>query len=317
VTAHNLFIPLGGIEPEVRDGIARARGPFVHPDLSGSFGATLLPFFVALWWLGDRTRGFMGIASSIIITFASGASGPLMSFLAAVLALSMWPLRKRMRQVRWGAVLMLIGLQMVMKVPVWWAIMHISIHAGGDSYHRSYIIDRTMANFRDWWLVGTKDTEAWGHGLHDVTNEFIFQGVEGGLLTMLLFILIIKRCFGAVGRSLRALGPSDQTTVQFALWALGSALFAHVVTFFGVSYFDQSFVNLYMLLAMISTASCLFVVSKSSDSAAIPAGFEGRVGNALGGGTLRRNANAGQGSSQGESKGLAAIAREPRWTPYR
>jgi hypothetical protein len=315
VTAHNLFIPLGGHEPEVRNGIVRARGPFVHPDLSGSFGATLLPFFVALWWLGDRTRAFMGIVSSTIITFACGASGPVVSFLAGVLALSMWPLRKRMRQVRWGIVFMLIGLQMVMKAPVWWAIMHVSIHAGGDSYQRAYIIDRAIMNFRDWWLVGIKDTEVWGYGLHDITNEFILQGTEGGLLTMLLFILIIKRCFGAVGRSLRAVGPGKPATVQFALWALGSALFAHVATFFGVSYFDQSFVNLYMLLAIISTAYCLFVVARSSNSATISTEFEGRVGNVLGCETPRRNANAGQRLSEDESTGLAAIAGEPRWMP--
>lgn len=317
LTAHNLFISLGGIEPEVRNGIIRARGPFIHPDLSGSFGATLLPFFVALWWLGDRVKAFLGIVSSVIITFACGASGPVVSFLAAVLALSMWPLRKRMRQVRWGIVLVLIGLQMVMKANVWWAIMHVGIHAGGDSYQRAYIIDQAIVHLRDWWLVGIKNTEVWGYGLHDITNEFLVEGTNGGLLTMLLFILIIKRCFGAVGRSLRALGPSKPARAQFALWALGSALFAHVATFFGVSYFDQTFVNLYMLLAIISTAYCLFVLARSSHSPAIRAEFEGRTANALAWETLRRNTNAGQGSSEDESKGLAAIALEPRWMPQR
>jgi hypothetical protein len=56
-----------------------------------------------------------------------------------------------------------------------------------------------------------------------------------------------------VGDGLReqaGLSPRD----QFMLWALGSALFAHVVTFFSVSYFDQSFVFLYVTLAAIGSA---------------------------------------------------------------
>ena len=41
------------------------------------------------------------------------------------------------------------------------------------------------------------------------------------------------------------------------MWALGSALFAHVVSFFGISYFDQTIVAWYALLAMISAAAVI------------------------------------------------------------
>src|SRR5208282_2357750 len=42
---------------------------------------------------------------------------------------------------------------------------------------------------------------------------------------------------------------------QFFLWALGAALFANVVAFFGISYFDQTIVAWYALLAMILAAT--------------------------------------------------------------
>ena len=39
------------------------------------------------------------------------------------------------------------------------------------------------------------------------------------------------------------------------MWALGSALFANMVAFLGISYFDQTMVAWYGLLAMISAAT--------------------------------------------------------------
>jgi hypothetical protein len=38
------------------------------------------------------------------------------------------------------------------------------------------------------------------------------------------------------------------------LWSVGVSLFAHVVSFWGVAYFDQNIVNLFLTLAIIATA---------------------------------------------------------------
>jgi hypothetical protein len=52
--SQNVYGYLGGfrIVPETRDGAIRAQGPFSHPILAGSFGATLLPLFFWLWKSG-------------------------------------------------------------------------------------------------------------------------------------------------------------------------------------------------------------------------------------------------------------------------
>jgi hypothetical protein len=50
---------------------------------------------------------------------------------------------------------------------------------------------------------------------------------------------------------------------------MGAALFAHVVSYMSVSYFDQSIVNWYMLLAMIATATDQFVRTQPREHAQV------------------------------------------------
>jgi hypothetical protein len=45
--------------------------------------------------------------------------------------------------------------------------------------------------------------------------------------------------------------------MRHRLWAFGAAVFAHSVAFMGVSYFDQTIVAWYLLIAIISTISYL------------------------------------------------------------
>ncbi len=79
--------------------------------------------------------------------------------------------------------------------------------------------------------------------------------VEGGLVTLVLFIAVIVLCYKGIGRGLGVMGT--QWRKRILLWALGASLFAHLVSFWGVSYFDQIIVAWYLLLAMISTAGSL------------------------------------------------------------
>src|SRR5260370_26043182 len=68
---------------------------------------------------------------------------------------------------------------------------------------------------------------------------------------------MISRCFARIGGMRRAI-EGRRGQVWF-LWFLGAALFAHLVSFFGVNYFDQSKVNWFLLLAMISVATAPIV----------------------------------------------------------
>lgn len=282
-TGRNAFAIFGGV-PEitmVRDGVVRSQGPFAHPILAGTFGATTAPLFVALWWQGGVNRLFalMGGISSTLITLTAASSGPVFAYLAGLVALGMWPLRKHMRAIRWGLLLMSVTLHLVMKAPAWFLIARVNVFSGSTGWHRAHLIDRAIANLSGWWLIGTKSPGEWGDGLSDVTNQYLVEGVNGGLLTMVLFVAIITLCFRGVGRAIRAFEMEDKLRqVQLCLWGMGAALFTHVTTFLSVSYFDQNFVMWYLLLGMISTISGLFVFSSSLRHSPVPQWQLGQVG---------------------------------------
>jgi len=70
-------------------------------------------------------------------------------------------------------------------------------------------------------------------------------------------------------------------------WIIGSALFAHVVGFFGISYFDQTRLAWYSLLAM--TSAVTLAESRARHTPALKAKFaEDALPETLAGGLERR-----------------------------
>lgn len=266
MTSRNLFWVFGGV-PEftaVREGSLRAQGSFAHPILAGTFGAMLLPLFIGLYWQKKSFKwyAFVGIVSALVMVFASSSATPLMAVAAAVIGLSLWPLRKWMRLFRWGLILTLTGLHIVMKAPVWALIARVDVVGGSSGYHRYELVNQFIRHFGDWWLLGVKYTEDWGFLMHDVSNQFVGAGTEGGLVGFVLFIWIIVCCFRGLGvaRKSRVSTLEDKKR----LWSLGTALFVCVVAFFGIAFFDQTSIAWYALLAMIATSSALYQESRAA-----------------------------------------------------
>jgi hypothetical protein len=267
-TTHNLLSVFGGV-PEitfVRDGHVRCQGAFRHPILAGTFGATQFPLFVALWHYRreDRRLALFATLSSLIIVIAASTSGALMALMAAMGGLAMWKWRSYMRLMRRGVVVMLIGLTLVMSAPVWYLFARLSDITGGTGWHRAYLIDQTIAHFDEWWLFGTTYTAHWGpagefiaadHNMMDITNHYVMEGVKGGLLKLLLFIALIVGCFKIIGGAVRA--EAERPPAGFLIWALGTSLFAHCLSFMSITYFDQTIIIWYWLLAAISSVGCL------------------------------------------------------------
>jgi hypothetical protein len=254
-TGRNAFAVFGGV-PEftlIRDGRLRCQGAFAHPILAGTFGASLLPLFLSLWWQGKGSKMFAiigGIAVSTI-TFTSSSSGPIMTYAAGLAGLSLWPLRHHMRLMRWGMAYFVIALHLLMQAPVWALLARVTVVGGSTGYHRYYLFDEFIKHFNEWWLWGLKSTAHWGNHLFDVTNQFVRIGVDGGLVTLSLFIILIVLCYKSLGQTLWFSGIERRE--RLLIWTLGASLFAHVASFWGVSYFDQIIIALYILLAMIST----------------------------------------------------------------
>jgi hypothetical protein len=269
-TGHNPYAILEGAKASqyaslvARDDRFRAQGPFGHSILAGTFGAVLMPLFVALWWKGQKYRkiAVMGIISATVITLACNSSTPVLGYAAGVLALCLWPARQWMRAIRWGIVGMLVSLHLVMKAPVWHLISRIDITGGSSSWHRFMLVDQCIHHFSDWWLIGVKDTSVWGWDMWDTANQYVGLCDNSGLLPFLLFLAILVYGFKYLGRARRA-AAGDKKSALF-IWALGSALFANTVSFFGISYWDQTMVVWYALLAMIPAAVAIHLKKESN-----------------------------------------------------
>jgi len=137
-----------------------------------------------------------------------------------------------------------------MKAPVWHLITRIG--SSGSAYHRYALINQTILHFWQWWLFGTRSNGSWGWDMWDTANQYVSDAVNGGLLTLLLFVAILVYGFKYLGVARRAAAEKHQALF---FWSLAVALFVHTVSFFGISYWDQSIVGWYALLAFISATA--------------------------------------------------------------
>jgi hypothetical protein len=268
LTGKNLYGYIGGrLIPDMRGGRYRAMAGFSHEILAGTFGAIVLPLFVWLWWKGKKVLGLVGVVSSLVIVFTSNSSTSLMGLGGALIGLAMWPLRKQMRLVRWGIVGMVVSLHMVMKAPVWALIGRFDM-GGSSGFHRYQLVDQCIRHFGDWWLVGVKDYPSWGWDMWDLANQYVGIADTTGLLPLIFFIAIIVYGFKYIGRARKAVEGDKQREKLY--WALGATMFANVVAFFGISYFDQTQNAWYATLAIICASTGPFL-AKTAEAGLQPA----------------------------------------------
>jgi hypothetical protein len=260
-THRNPFFVFGGVPEFVveRDGRFRCQGPFRVCILAGTFAATLFPLLLGLWRKGrhDKKLALLGLAGCIFSTGAAASSGALITCVIAIIGFALWPLRWHMRWIRRGIVVAILGLALVMNAPVWFLVAKMSDLLGGTGWYRSNLIQQAIYHFNEWWLIGSSYTANWPCGMPlpgdpnnvDITNEYIAEGLQGGLLRLGLFLAIIVTCFRKVGRAVRGETNSHEAVLW---WAVGVSLSAHCAAFISISYFDQIQVFWFWLWAVIA-----------------------------------------------------------------
>jgi len=261
LTGRNSFAIFGGVPDYVmmREGKLRAQGPFRHPILAGTVGATCIPLFIGII-KRHRSEAIAGISAGIVIVFSSASSGPVMSLLAGAGALVLWRFKYHLKTLRGCAVMLYIVLMLVMAKPPYYLISRIDISGGSTGWHRAFLIEQTFSHLSEWWLVGTDETRHWmpnqgiGRDPHhtDITNYYIGHGVTGGLPAMLLVILMLLVAFRWVGQ-IHDLRLEKWPSQSFTIWCFGACLFSHAATSISVAYFDQSMVYFWMSVAVISS----------------------------------------------------------------
>lgn len=252
------YLGLGHWEPLIRDGRPRAYGPFQHPILAGTIGATAIPLFVGIL-RSKPVTAIVGTAAALVMVVTSASSGPIVALTGGVAALCAWPLRRNMRQVRWGIFGLYLLLDLMMKAPAYYLFARIDLTGSSAGYHRAELIDTAIKHFNEWWLGGTDYTRhwmptgvTWSENHTDITNHYLHYGVIGGFLLMALFIACLLCGFVYLGRLMRR-AAGENRDYQFFLWCISSSLFAHSFAFLSVRYYDQSLAFVFMLLALSAT----------------------------------------------------------------
>ncbi|MDI1231716.1 MAG: hypothetical protein PSU93_11245 [Methylobacter sp.] len=275
LTGKNYFSALGGVNASAafRDGHFRAQGPFAHAILAGTVGAGCFPMALYLW-KSHRRLALMGLFGAGGMVFAATSSGPIMMVFFILFGLLFWKVRKYLRAIRWLALLAVIVLDMIMKDPVYYLMARIDLGGGSKGWHRARLIESSIEHLNEWWLTGTDYTRHWmSTGVHsntihtDITNHFLGMGVTGGLPLMILWVMVLVAAFAEIGKALR---QNENAPVEHNLliWTLGAIMFGHVANYFSISYFDQSIVFFYLILASIgavqNTKSYAFAKTEQS-----------------------------------------------------
>ncbi|MFI4917374.1 MAG: hypothetical protein ACIAS6_12830 [Phycisphaerales bacterium JB060] len=257
-TGYNMFSVMGGVRTytQVREGRLRAQGAFSHPIMAGCFFAVVLVLCSGLF-MNHRKRAtaMAGCIAAATIVIMCASSTPLLAVLSGGVAMAFAWTRELLRPFRYALVFMLIVLHFVMQGPVWALIARVSAVGGSTAWHRKHLIDKTVEHFGEWAILGTKSTAHWGYGLQDVTNQYILEGVRGGIWGMAAFVVVIVLAFQAVGRALRS--ERNRQGLFWIKWSVGASLFTHCMAFIGVSYFGQTRVAWFLSLALAATISQL------------------------------------------------------------
>ncbi len=255
-TGRNMFAALGGV-PEatiVRDGRLRCQGPFTHPIMAGLFWGIWIPLILA--WRAMETRqaqrsfALVGVAAILGIVVFTSSSTPVMAVLIGVGIFSLYRWRRFTAIMVTSIGLAMIPLHFMMDKGVLHLLARINIVSGSTGWHRYHLMDKAISNIGEWWAVGIQYTGGWGNGLSDVTNQLVLEGVRGGLLSLLLYVVF---WLAILGRVVARASRGESTDCLY--WGIFASLMAMFLSFIGVSIFGTVISQTFLLLGASMTLS--------------------------------------------------------------
>jgi hypothetical protein len=260
MTQWNFFSLLGGV-PEttyIRDGNLRAQGAFTHPIIAGMFWATFAAMFIGVIFSGRRSIlttlvGWGGTATSCIIAIMTNSSTPIAGFLVTFGAWCCFPLRMHLRLIRWVIFAGLVFVHLIHPKGVHAFIFtNFSAVSGSTGAHRYILIDGALSNIGDWALYGSR--ARYNYAFYDITCDYVFTAVNGGLLALALEITIITLAFYACGRTLRAARNREEL---FLAYGVGAALLTVMVMAMAVTVYGQARVPFYLTIGIAASLGTL------------------------------------------------------------
>jgi len=292
-SGHNSFAVLGGV-PELAavraEGQIRASGPYAHAVLAGTVGATLL----ALAWCvrnASPVAALSGAVCGLAMVLTASSSGPLLMVVFTLCAALLWAFRQHLSGIRWLVLTGIAGLALVMKDPVYFLMARVDITGGSTGWYRAQLIRSSIEHIDEWWLVGTDYTRHWMYSGNpanpnsaDITNQYLANGVMGGLPLMAIFIMVLLSAFRRVGRAVDAASRLSAAD-QYVVWIIGACLFGHAMNFVSVTFWDHSIASFLLLLGAIGAIQS---EAEAQSSLPTPPLFHSFLGSTAAGGSVQR-----------------------------
>ncbi len=241
--------PFGTMATEFREGRLRCAASFSHPILFGSFAASMVPIIWALMQSERRKSYWIFIIIYIFFVYASASSGPVLSLIFGIVFLWFFRYRRKSKQICLYLIAGLFCLQFIMNSPIWFIIGRVNIVGGSTGWHRAVLIDQTIRHFSEWAILGLISCEHWGVWAGDVTNQYILEGLWGGIVGMVLFIAILFQAVKSLGvMSIK----TSLLRYQWFLWGFCCSILVDCVSFMSVSLFGQ--MTLYFIFFLVVAA---------------------------------------------------------------
>ena len=151
-----------------------------------------------------------------------------------------------------ASVVLAVVIHFAREAPVWQLIAKASIVGGSTGYHRYALVNAFILRWSEWFLVGTASTAHWGYFLFDLANQYVKEGVVGGIATVTAFLSAIALALQAAWRmsTTRRISARDRKMA----WGIVASLCAFAVMFIGISITHSNQVTLTFLL-LLSAAS--------------------------------------------------------------
>lgn len=260
-TGQNPFALLGTVITETREGNFRCQGAFPHSIMFGVFWATTVPLFIGMAFSEkSKVLYWSAAGAGVFSVFASTSSTCLATLFLVLIMYALFRWRQYMGRAWVALLLSLVGLHLIMNAPVWHLIARVNIVGASTGWYRFHLIDQAFKHFAEWALLGVRSTENWivpGYRtVTDITNQYILEGIRGGIITLALFIAMLVVALKMV---LRCYQQTHSKTELWLAWSVYIALSGHLFAFLGVSYFGQIGVLWYLVLGMIG-----FIVEENS-----------------------------------------------------
>jgi len=246
---------------QVRFGFRRAMGPITHPIKFGCALAMFVPLVTFLRHQRGVWRFLAYVSTGFVLlgTLSSMSSGPWLMAIIGIFCLAMERYKAWVKPMITLFIIACGIVQVISDRGVHYVLASYANFAGGSGVHRAKLIDLAVEHFGEWWVIGYKGVDpGWGPKLGmshtDVTNMFILNGVEYGILGVIVLCAVFVVGLRIV---IRLHNSSDDPHLKSWAWALGSWLVVVIVGFMNVSFGGPPETLFYIILGMVGSSANL------------------------------------------------------------